>query len=60
MPHDWICSVLEDVRSYALQNGLIATAAKADETLLAARAEISGEALARPGAMRGPAKNRQN
>lgn len=41
MRHDWIFEVLEDLRSYALKNGLSATAAKADEALRVARAEVT-------------------
>jgi hypothetical protein len=40
MHHDWIFDVLKDLRSYALQNGLPATAAQADEALRVARAEL--------------------
>ena len=39
--HDWIFDVLKDLRSYAQATGLPALAAKADETLRVARAEIS-------------------
>ncbi|MFN4154852.1 MAG: hypothetical protein ACK4HF_09370 [Paracoccaceae bacterium] len=49
MHHDWIFDVLEDLRSYALQNGLPATAAQAEEALRVARAELaSGLAALRP------------
>lgn len=40
MVHSWIVEVLEDLRSYAVQNGLVATAAKAEEALKIAKAEI--------------------
>ncbi|MDP2079953.1 MAG: hypothetical protein U0934_15830 [Pseudotabrizicola sp.] len=40
MHHDWIFDVLEDLRSYAVQNGLPATAAQAEEALRVARAEL--------------------
>jgi hypothetical protein len=39
--HDWIFDVLKDLRTYAQANGLPALAAKADEALHIARAEIS-------------------
>lgn len=39
--HDWIFDVLKDLRTYAQANGLPALAAKADEALRIARAEIS-------------------
>ncbi len=41
MRHDWIFDVLTDLRSYALRNGLPALAAKADDALAVARAEIA-------------------
>lgn len=41
MRHDWIFEVLEDLRSYALRNGLVATAAKAEEALRIARLEVA-------------------
>lgn len=44
MPHDWICETLEDLKCYALANGLPALAAKVDEALQIARAEIIAEA----------------
>ena len=40
MRHDWIFDVLKDLKSYAQANGLPALAAKADEALQVARAEI--------------------
>ncbi len=42
MGHDWIFEVLEDLRAYAVLNDLPATAAKAEEALLIARAEVAG------------------
>lgn len=41
MRHDWIFDVLKDLRSYAHTNGLPALAAKADEALQVAKAEIA-------------------
>jgi hypothetical protein len=41
MQYDWIFDVLRDLRAYALANGLPALAAKADEALITARAEIA-------------------
>lgn len=41
MRHEWIFEVLEDLRSYALKNGLVATAAKAEEALRVARVEVA-------------------
>ncbi|WP_435259970.1 hypothetical protein ACSBLW_09525 [Thioclava sp. FR2] len=43
MRHDWIFEVLEDLRAYALQNGLLATATKAEEALRVARLEVGLE-----------------
>ena len=40
MHHDWVYDVLEDLRSYALENGLPATAAQVEEPLRVARAEL--------------------
>ena len=40
MRHEWIFDVLEDLRSYAVLNGLDETAAKAEATLRAARVEL--------------------
>ncbi len=39
MRHDWIIDVLSDLRSYAEQNGLPATARAADAALAVARDE---------------------
>lgn len=43
MGHDWIFEVLGDLRDYALANGLPAVAAKAEETLAVARAEVAAQ-----------------
>lgn len=40
MYHDWILEVLEDLRTYAVKNGLPATAAQAEEALRVAKAEV--------------------
>lgn len=39
--HDWIFDVLSDLKAYALANGLPVIAAKADEALAVARAEVA-------------------
>lgn len=39
--HQWIFDVLKDLRRYAQANGLPALAHKAEEALLAAKAEIA-------------------
>lgn len=41
MRHDWIFDVLEDLRAYAVLNGLTAMAASVDEALRTARAEVA-------------------
>jgi hypothetical protein len=41
MQHDWIFEVLGDLQAYASRNGLPLLAAKADEALRVARAEIA-------------------
>lgn len=41
MGHEWILDVLADLRAYATQNGLPTLAAKTDETLRTARAELA-------------------
>ncbi|WP_430464896.1 hypothetical protein [Tabrizicola sp.] len=46
MRHDWIFDVLRDLRAYAQANGLPALAAKADEALRVARAELPAAPLA--------------
>lgn len=43
MGHDWIFEVLSDVKAYADRHGLVALAAKAEEALAVARAEIAAE-----------------
>ncbi len=60
MKHDWIFDVLEDLRSYAQRNGLSATAAKAEEALRTARAEIEAEGIPRRGGTGLPSKGRPN
>lgn len=41
MGHDWVFDTLADLRSYAILNGFPALAAKAEETLETALAEIA-------------------
>lgn len=41
MRHEWIFEVLRDLKAYAVANGLPAVAAKADEALRVAKAEIA-------------------
>lgn len=41
MMHDWILSVLADLRDYARANGLPDVAGKADEALRAAQSELT-------------------
>lgn len=41
MRHEWVFDVLRDLKTYALSNGLPALAAKADEALIIAQAEIA-------------------
>jgi len=41
MRHDWIFDVLSDLRAYAVANGMMALAAKADEALAVARDEVA-------------------
>jgi hypothetical protein len=43
MRHDWIFDVLSDLKAYAIANNLPAVAAKADEALAVARAEIDAQ-----------------
>jgi hypothetical protein len=43
MRHDWIFEVLTDLRSYALKNGLPALAARVEDTMQLARAEIAAQ-----------------
>ena len=40
MYHDWILEVLEDLRTYAVKNGLPATAAQAEEAAAQAIGQI--------------------
>ena len=42
MRHDWIFDVLRDLKTYAMANGFVALARKADEALDVARAEVRG------------------
>ena len=44
MRHDWIFDVLSDLKAYAIKNDLPALAAKVDETLTLARAEVAAQA----------------
>ena len=41
MDHDWVFDVLEDLKSYAVANGLMQLAGKAEEALKVASAEIA-------------------
>jgi hypothetical protein len=43
MGHDWVIDVLEDLISYASKNELPALAAKADEAMKVAAAEIAAQ-----------------
>jgi len=40
MRHDWIFDVLTDLKAYAVANGMIALAVKADEAIIVARKEV--------------------
>lgn len=42
MAHDWIFDVLRDLITYARANGLPAVAAKAEELMKIAEAEVAG------------------
>ena len=53
MRHEWVFDVLRDMKAYAQANGLPALAAKADEALRVARAEIISLPAAEPGAESG-------
>ncbi|HSF64074.1 MAG TPA: hypothetical protein VLA78_06785 [Paracoccaceae bacterium] len=44
MRHDWVFDVLDDLRIYALSNGLPRTAALAEQALAVARDEIALQA----------------
>ena len=46
MAHDWVFDVLADLKTYATANGLPGLAAKADETLKVAAAEIAANRAA--------------
>ena len=46
MGHDWVFDVLEDLKSYAVANNLHQLAAKADEAIKVATAEISAQEAA--------------
>ncbi|WP_309667900.1 hypothetical protein [Tabrizicola sp.] len=43
MRHDWIFDVLSDLKAYAIKNNFPALAAKVDEALLEARAEVDAQ-----------------
>jgi hypothetical protein len=43
MRHDWIFDVLSDLKAYAIKNDLPALAAKVDETLALAKAEVEAQ-----------------
>lgn len=64
MRHEWVFDVLRDLKAYALSNGLPALAAKADEALIIARAEIvvlpGGEAGSDPGPSGVPLNGRRH
>lgn len=49
MRHDWVFDVLQDLKSYAQANGFPALAAKADEALRIARAEMIAVSAAEAG-----------
>lgn len=49
MRHDWIFDVLSDLKAYALANGMVALAAKAEEALAVARAEVARSGDGREG-----------
>jgi hypothetical protein len=54
MGHEWILDVLADLRAYAAQNGLLTLAAKTDEALRTARAELASRAQPPPEPRTGP------
>jgi hypothetical protein len=61
MRHDFIFEVLEDLRTYAAMNGLMATVAKVDEALRIAHAEVAmGDTSARIPPPSPSAAKRQN
>lgn len=41
MPHDWVFDVLDDLKTYAMANGMPALAAKAEEARQIATVEIA-------------------
>jgi len=41
MPHDWVFDVLDDLKTYAMANGMPALAAKAEEARQIAMVEIA-------------------
>ena len=43
MGHDWILSVLSDLKTYAEQNGLPSLAEQLSDTAVVARAEIASQ-----------------
>ena len=49
MRHEWVFDVLRDLKAYAQSNGLLALAAKVDEALTIARAEIGALQGGEPG-----------
>lgn len=54
MRHEWVFDVLRDLKAYAQSNGLPALAAKAEEALTIARAEIIALSASEAGADSGP------
>lgn len=53
MGHDWILSVLSDLKTYAEQNGLPSLAGQLTDTSLVARAEIAGQSDGGTGTVNG-------
>ena len=49
MCHGWIFDVLSDLKAYAIKHDLPALAAKADEALVIAKAEIEAGRMGRAG-----------
>lgn len=45
MAHDWILDVLQDLQSYAMQNGLTALAERVEALLPVAEADIAARAM---------------
>jgi hypothetical protein len=60
MKHEWVISVLKDLRSYAEMHGLHALAHKAEETLAVAIAEIDAEENPEATANTAPPRRRDN